>query len=211
MPASPFFAAAALVVSVASPFFVGSALAQTPALPISAASAKADTLSIGPGLFTFPQIAALLSTKEQVIACDVSLKDRAAFVYLVNRPRDEVVQLLGAGLQVEFTPPETPAGVTILRGEAAQKSEQIPPALTMFRQKAVAAREAAWLKQLARILQTEVQNETARVLSYDGKPLPNMKSLTTYKSRIAKSPTKSGNRPTNRRPQLTPSRRNAPD
>ena len=153
----------------------GSAHAQTPAAPPSAPviaapatvpAAQNNSVSIGPGLFTFPQIAALLSLADQPITCDASLNDRAAFVYLINRPRDETMQLLSAGLQVEFVP------------DTQTKT------LTMVRQKAVSEREAQWLKRLARILQNETQKQINGIVAKSNGPLPNRQKVAEMQAEV---------------------------
>lgn len=176
------FCASALSFGVVqSGFCAANAQAQTPALPVSAPAAPAPlvnppqnaALSIGPGLFTFPQIAALLSTPEQPITCDFSMKDRAAFVYLKNRTHEQAKELLGAGLQIEFVPAPPANGTEPSEEKAVNK----PNPLRMVRLKAVNEREFLWLRRLARLLQTELQNKTSDVVSQFDTPLPDVDQI----------------------------------
>lgn len=63
---------------------------------------ESETVSLGPGLLTFEDIAAQLSTSKQPIRCRASIAHRAAFVYLKNRTRTEARELLATGLDLAF-------------------------------------------------------------------------------------------------------------
>lgn len=70
----------------------------------AAAGPDARTVRLGPGLMTFPEIAEQLFTPERPVRCAHALRQRAAFVYLKERPREQAEQLLARGLGIAFNP-----------------------------------------------------------------------------------------------------------
>src|SRR5690348_15356073 len=63
-----------------------------------------EKITLGPGPLTFPQIAKALSVGDRRVECPKAFATRAALVFLKERPWDEAVRLLEAGLAIRFTP-----------------------------------------------------------------------------------------------------------
>jgi hypothetical protein len=91
-----------------------------------------QAVSIGPGVFPFPEIARKLSVNGRIVVCPVALRNRAAVVSLKNRTWKQVTELLGAGLDLRIRQTDIKQNLWILE-----------------RDPAVLAREEPWLMHLA--------------------------------------------------------------
>lgn len=118
------------------------------------AFAAEPTLTLGPEVMTFPEIAQRLSTKERPVRCARSLENRAAFVYLKDRPWDTACDLLAAGLEVQFRPSEAEEGVFVL--------ERAPDVMN---------RERRWRQRIGRGLAHAAQWVADRYQYYRNQPL----------------------------------------
>src|SRR5205823_678703 len=105
-------------------------LAAAGSLPADPASAEAKR-TIGPGVFTFPEIARQLSVDGRVVRIHPGLENSAALVYLKERPWSKARALLSAGLDLRFRP---------VQGHEKRWE--------MDRDPVVAEREARWRREL---------------------------------------------------------------
>jgi hypothetical protein len=120
--------------------------------------ATAEAVTIGPGAYTFPKIARLLSSDGRTIECPKSLANRAAFVRLKDRSWEQVKKLLSSGLDLEFKP-----------------SPDKPGHWEMTRDPKVAAREHGWQVRFASNMREAVLKELLAVPGF-GKPYAEAKA-----------------------------------
>jgi hypothetical protein len=98
-----------------------------------------QAVSIGPGIFTFPEIAKKLSVSGRTVVCPTTLRNRAAVVSLKNREWKQATELLGGGLDLRIRQTDAKQNLWILE-----------------RDPAVLAREEPWLRHLAEELRKSV-------------------------------------------------------
>ena len=108
--------------------------------PSSVRGAEEPRLTLGPGAFTFPEIAGKLSAQGRSVRLARGLENRAAFVYLKQRPWSEARAVLAAGLDLRFREPA--------QGHSAWLIERDPVVL---------ARERRWRVQLTRNLLAQLE------------------------------------------------------
>lgn len=93
-------------------------------LSIFARLTSAQTLSLGPEVMTFLEIAQKLSMSGRTVKCSTELKQRAAFVSLKKHTWEENVALLSQGLQIQFVLQEGTDHIYIIRRDSHVQSRE---------------------------------------------------------------------------------------
>jgi hypothetical protein len=106
---------------------------------------------LGPGCFTYPQIARWLSRDGHTVTCDASLHNRAALIYFKPRSRDAACKLLAAGLDIRLRSDGGTPGTEILEPD---------PDVTI--------REQRWFSRYSRSLNDRLQAKLAALTPYIG-------------------------------------------
>lgn len=105
------------------------------------------------GTYTFPEIAAKLSTDESKILCSPRLSQRAALVHLKSRSRQELQNILSRSLSVEFKPVSSTS-----------------PDLLMVPNQLIESRNDRWLADLKGRMKASMLRLLDGVLSVDVDP-----------------------------------------
>jgi hypothetical protein len=107
------------------------------------AHAAEPAVRIGPGVYTFPEIARKLSVGGRKVRCSKSLSNRAAFLSLRPRPWSETCSLISRGLNVRVQP--DPGGGCLMVPDPA-----------------VQARERRWQERYTSYFRSRVDEQVAR-------------------------------------------------
>jgi hypothetical protein len=140
------------------------------ALACSAARAEEARITVGPAVMTFPKLARKLSIDGRLVTCPPTFRNRAAFVYLKDRPWEEVRTILSSALDVRF-----------------KQSEAKPEDWSFGVDPEVAAREAKWQRRAAELMLADIRRSIKDVLSYVNRPYGDFLRRTLDASRAARA------------------------